>query len=45
MQQGVSYHLDVVQILAVRVEVIEGRESDQSCRHTAVHGDVEAAIA
>jgi hypothetical protein len=44
MQHGVSYRLDVVQILAVRVEVIEGRQSDQSCRDTAVHPDIQATI-
>ena len=44
MQQGVSYRLDGVEILAVQVEVIEGRQSDQSCRHTAVHADIEATI-
>ena len=44
VQQGVSYRLDGVEILAVQVEVIEGRQSDQNCRHTAVHADIEAAI-
>jgi hypothetical protein len=44
VQQGVSYRLDGVEILAVQVEVIEGRQSDQSCRHTAVHADIEATI-
>ena len=39
VQQGVSYRVDVVEILAVQVEVIAGRQSDQSCRHTAVHAD------
>ena len=29
---------------AVQVEIVEGRQSDQSCRHTAVHADIEAAI-
>lgn len=40
MQHGVSYRLDVVEILAVHVEVIEGRQSDPSCRHTAVNADM-----
>ena len=44
MQQGVSYRLDGVEILAVQVEIVEGRQSDQSCRHTAVHADIEATI-
>ena len=33
-----------VEILAVQVEIVEGRQSDQSCRHTAVHADIEATI-
>jgi hypothetical protein len=37
MQKGGRYRLDDVEILAVQVEVIEGRQSDQECRHTAVH--------
>ena len=44
MQQGVSYRLDGVEILAVQVEIVEGRQSDQSCRHTAVNADTEATI-
>ena len=44
VHQGVSYRLDDVEILAVQVEVIEGRQSDQECRHTAVHADIEATI-
>ena len=44
VQQGVSYRLDGVEILAVQVEIVEGRQSDQSCRHTAVHADIEATI-
>ena len=34
----------VLAIIAVQVEVIEGRESDQECRHTAVRADIEAKI-
>jgi hypothetical protein len=45
VQQGVHYRLDDVEILAVQVEVIEGRQSDQECRYTTVHADIEAAIA
>ena len=30
--------------LAVQVEVIEGRQSDQGCRRTAVHADIEQRI-
>jgi len=44
VQQGVGYRLDDVEILAVQVEIIEGRQSDQSYRNTAVHADIEAAI-
>jgi hypothetical protein len=33
---GVNYHVDGVEIRAVQVEVIEGRQRDQSCRHIAV---------
>ena len=44
VQQGVRYRLDGVEILAVQVEIVEGRQSDQSCRHTAVHADIEATI-
>ena len=44
VQQGVSYRLDGVEILAVQVEIVEGRQSDQNCRHTAVHADIEATI-
>jgi hypothetical protein len=39
------YLLDDVEILAVQVEMVEGRQSDQECRHTAVHADIEAARA
>ena len=34
--------MDVVEILAVQVKVIEGRQSDQELRHTAVHAAIEA---
>jgi hypothetical protein len=36
--------LDGVEILAVQVEIVEGRQSDQNCRHNAVHADIEEKI-
>jgi hypothetical protein len=45
VQQGVHYRLDGVEILAVQVEEVEGRQSDQECRHTAVRADIERPIA
>jgi hypothetical protein len=44
VQHGFSYRLDVVKIPAVQVEIVEGRQSDQCRRHTAVHADIEVAI-
>jgi hypothetical protein len=41
VQHRVRYRLDGV--LAVQVEIIEGRQSDQSCRHSAVHLAIEPA--